>query len=147
MAKNRLEQMGLVRIPSWYPTFNGSHFDLPPSEIHRMTGLPPKITCTMTYWHRPHCRISHKLIWCFFFFFSFVNLILLSISFSLHAISLLLQFLLLLVSFTAKLISLLSLLQLLFIDMTPPLPSKALSLPDVPGTQERLPPSSRDRQQ
>ena len=36
-------KMGLVRITSWYPNFNGSHFALPPSEIHRMTGLPPKI--------------------------------------------------------------------------------------------------------
>ena len=34
--------MGLVRITSWYPNFNGSYFGLPPSEIHRMTGLPPK---------------------------------------------------------------------------------------------------------
>ena len=25
-----------------YPTFNGSHFGLPPSEIHRMTGLPAR---------------------------------------------------------------------------------------------------------
>ena len=32
--------MGLVRITSWYSNFNGSHFGLPPSEIHRMTGLP-----------------------------------------------------------------------------------------------------------
>ena len=48
--------MGLVRITSWYPNFNGSHFGLPPSEIYRMTGLPPKIvrTLTMTYSHRPH---------------------------------------------------------------------------------------------
>ena len=38
-----LHLMGLVRITSWYPDFNGSHFGLPPSEIHRMTGLPPKI--------------------------------------------------------------------------------------------------------
>ena len=29
--------MGLVRIS--YPNFNGSHFGLPPSSIHRMTGL------------------------------------------------------------------------------------------------------------
>ena len=35
--------MRLVRITSWYPNFNFSHFGLPPSEIHRMTGLPPKI--------------------------------------------------------------------------------------------------------
>ena len=48
------EPMGLVRITSWYPVFNGSHFGLPPSEIHRMTGLPPKIVWTMTYSHRPH---------------------------------------------------------------------------------------------
>ena len=47
-------KMGLVRITSWYPNFNGSHFGLPPSEIHRMTGLPPKIVWTMTYSHRPH---------------------------------------------------------------------------------------------
>ena len=46
--------MGLVHITSWYPNFNGSHFGLPPSEIHRMTGLPPKIVWTMTYSHRPH---------------------------------------------------------------------------------------------
>ena len=37
------EEMGLVRITSWHPNFNGSHFGLPPSEIHRMIGLPPKI--------------------------------------------------------------------------------------------------------
>ena len=38
-------KMGLVRITSWYPNFNGSHLGLPPvpSEIHRVTGLPPKI--------------------------------------------------------------------------------------------------------
>ena len=41
-------------ITSWYPNCNGSHFGLPPSEIHRMTGLPPKIVWTMTYSHRPH---------------------------------------------------------------------------------------------
>ena len=34
--------MGCVRITSWYPNFNGSHFGLPPSEIHRMTGLGGK---------------------------------------------------------------------------------------------------------
>ena len=47
-----LPQMGPVRITSWYPNFNGSHFGLPPSEIHRMTGLPPKIVWTMTYSHK-----------------------------------------------------------------------------------------------
>ena len=52
--------MGLVRITSWYPNFNGSHFGLPPSVIHRMTGLPPKIVWTMTYSHRPHSRS----FWC-----------------------------------------------------------------------------------
>ena len=49
--------MGLVRITSWYPNFNGSHFGLPPTEIHRMTGLPPIIVWTMTYSHRPHCCV------------------------------------------------------------------------------------------
>ena len=46
--------MGLVRIMSWYPNFNGSHFGLPPSEIHRLTGLGGKMVWTMTYSHRPH---------------------------------------------------------------------------------------------
>ena len=46
---------GIVRITSWYPNFNGSHFGLPPREIHRMTGLSPKIVWTMTYPHRLHC--------------------------------------------------------------------------------------------
>ena len=31
--------MGPVRITSWYPDFNGSHFGLLPSSIHSMTGL------------------------------------------------------------------------------------------------------------
>ena len=44
----------LVRITSWYPNFNGSHFGLPPSEIHKMTRLPPKIVWTIAYSHRPH---------------------------------------------------------------------------------------------
>ena len=35
--------MGLVRITSWYPKFNGSHFGLPPSSIHKMTGLGGKM--------------------------------------------------------------------------------------------------------
>ena len=54
--------MGLVRILSWYLNFNGSHFGLPPTKIHRMTGLPPKIVWTMTYsnrtrsyYHRTFC--------------------------------------------------------------------------------------------
>ena len=36
------DTMGRVRISSWHPNFNGSHFVLPPSEIHRMTGLGGK---------------------------------------------------------------------------------------------------------
>ena len=53
--------MGPVRITSSYPNFNGSHFGLPPSEINRMTGLPPKIVWTMTYSHRPHCNKMDSL--------------------------------------------------------------------------------------
>ena len=56
-------KMGLVRITSWYPNFNGSHFGLPPSEIHRMTGLPPKIVWNMTYSHRPHSFSLIVLNW------------------------------------------------------------------------------------
>ena len=52
--------MGLVHITSWCPNFNGSHFGLPPSEIHRMTGLPPKIVWAMTYSHRPHLRALYE---------------------------------------------------------------------------------------
>ena len=44
---NTQRAMGLVCITSWYPNFNGSHFGLPPSQIHRMTGLPPK-SCIRT---------------------------------------------------------------------------------------------------
>ena len=31
-----------VGITSWYPKFNGSHFGLPPSSVHKMTGLGGK---------------------------------------------------------------------------------------------------------
>ena len=63
-AKQHLygEPIGLVRTTSWYPYFDGRHFGLPSSEIHRMTGLPPKIVWTMTYSHRPHlqaCKLLH----------------------------------------------------------------------------------------
>ena len=60
MGKN----CSIVRITSWYPNFNGSHFGLPPSEIHRMTGLPPKIAWTMTYSNRPHfLNIRTNQLW------------------------------------------------------------------------------------
>ena len=51
--------MGLVHITSWYPKFNGSHFGLPHSSIHRMTGLGGKMGWTMTYSHRPIRRLKH----------------------------------------------------------------------------------------
>ena len=35
--------------------FNGSHFGLPPSSIHRLTGLGGKMVWTVRYSHRPHC--------------------------------------------------------------------------------------------
>ena len=41
--------MGLVRITSWYPNFNGSHFGLPPSEIHRK------------YWTATHNRVNYDV--------------------------------------------------------------------------------------
>ena len=51
--------MGPVRITSWYPKFNGSHFDLPPSPIYRTTGLGGKMVWMVMYSHRPdlyhHC--------------------------------------------------------------------------------------------
>ena len=54
--------MGAVHVPiaSWYPKLKGSHFGLPPSSVHRMTGLGgrvngpirpvriPKVTFTKT---------------------------------------------------------------------------------------------------
>ena len=45
--------MGRVRITSCYPEINGSHFGLPPSSIHQMTGLGGKMVRTVTYSHRP----------------------------------------------------------------------------------------------
>ena len=53
--------MGAVCITSSYPKFNGSHFDLPPSSIHRMTGLGGNFPHTMTYAHRPHSSQQHLL--------------------------------------------------------------------------------------
>ena len=46
--------MKAMLITSWYPNFNGGHFGLPPSSIHRMTGLGGKMVWTMTYAHSPH---------------------------------------------------------------------------------------------
>ena len=42
MTSLRKCSMGLVRITSRYPEFNGRHFGLPPSTIHRMTALGGK---------------------------------------------------------------------------------------------------------
>ena len=58
--------MGAVRITPWYPKFNGSHFGLQPSSIHRMTGLRGgKMVWTMTYAHRPQlfvsCNFQHRI--------------------------------------------------------------------------------------
>ena len=47
--------MGAVRIMSWYPELNGSHFGLPPSSIHRMTGLGGNFPYTYDVCIRPHC--------------------------------------------------------------------------------------------
>ena len=44
-------QMGPVCTTSWYTEFNGSHFGLPPSSIHRMTGLGGNFVWTMTNSH------------------------------------------------------------------------------------------------
>ena len=52
--RSLVSEMGLMRIMSWYPNFNRSHFCLPPSEIHRITGLGGKFLWTMTYSHRPY---------------------------------------------------------------------------------------------
>ena len=46
--------VGPARITSWYPKFNGSHFGLSPSSIHRMTGLGDKMVWTVSYLHRHH---------------------------------------------------------------------------------------------
>ena len=45
--------IGPVRITSWYPKFNGSHFGLPLSAIQRMTGLGGNSVLTMMYLHEP----------------------------------------------------------------------------------------------
>ena len=58
---------GLVLIASLYPEFNGSHFGLPPSSIHQMTGLGGKMVSTMTYLQKSHnlnlfCVYWHNLL-------------------------------------------------------------------------------------
>ena len=40
---NNKVHMAVVRNSSWYPKFNGSHFGLPPSSIHKMTRLGGKM--------------------------------------------------------------------------------------------------------
>ena len=49
-------------ITSWYPKFNGSHFDLPASFIHRVTGLGGNFLWTMSSVHRPHCHLSSLFV-------------------------------------------------------------------------------------
>ena len=53
---------------SWYPIFNGSHFGLPPSSIHRMTGLGGKKLWTMCAHRAPlltNCLIhANNVIGC-----------------------------------------------------------------------------------
>ena len=46
-----------VRVTSWYPKFNGRHFGLPPSSVHRMTGLGGNFVSTMTYAYMPHWHL------------------------------------------------------------------------------------------
>ena len=58
--------MGAARITSWHPNFNGSHFGLPPSSIHEMTGLGGKMVWTMTYAHRPYFVLLPQM--CLFTF-------------------------------------------------------------------------------
>ena len=53
--------MGAVRITSLYPKFNGSHFGLPPSSMHKMTGLGGKMVWMMMYAHRPHFDLPPSL--------------------------------------------------------------------------------------
>ena len=60
-------QMGAVRITSWYQGFNGSHFGLPLSFIHRMTGLGGNFVWAMMQSHRTHFI---SFCWSFAFFFS-----------------------------------------------------------------------------
>ena len=53
-CKRQNISIGAVRIMPWYPHFTGSHFDLPPSSIDKITGLGGKMAWTMTYAHRPY---------------------------------------------------------------------------------------------
>ena len=52
--------MGAVCIKSWYPKFNGSHFGLPPSSIHKMTGLGGK-WCERLHKRTAPIETCHKL--------------------------------------------------------------------------------------
>ena len=55
------DRMGAVRITSLNSKFNVSHFGLPPSSIHRMTGWVANFPYTMTYATRPpsHRKTLH----------------------------------------------------------------------------------------
>ena len=58
LSRNR---MGLVHITRcMYSKFNRSHFDLPPSSIHRMTGLGGNFMWTMTYVYRSYSTTLDK---------------------------------------------------------------------------------------
>ena len=50
--------MAAVHITSSDPEFTGSHFGLPPSSTHKITGLGGKMVWTMTYAHMPHSWLS-----------------------------------------------------------------------------------------
>ena len=45
-----------------YPKFNGSHFGLPPSDIHRMTSLGGKMVWTMTYSYMVHQLLNVQVL-------------------------------------------------------------------------------------
>ena len=53
-----LYRIGLVRITSWHQKFSGSHFALPLSFIHRITGPGGKMVWTMMYSHKPHSMMK-----------------------------------------------------------------------------------------
>ena len=52
LYKHKVGPMRPLRISPWYPKFNGSHFDLPSTSMHRMTGLGGNFVWKITCSHR-----------------------------------------------------------------------------------------------
>ena len=56
----KVNKEGLCELRHDIIIFHGSHFDLPPSSIHRMTGLGNNFVSALTYVHFPTNALRPK---------------------------------------------------------------------------------------